>query len=246
MFESIAGDNSKIPTGKRFRSFLMSVVGHSVLVIGFVIVPFLGATDQLPNPPVMLAYVAMPPAPPPPPPPPPAPAPASPKVAKRMQELSQSEFAAPVEVPDDIVPESGLARGAEGMPGGVEGGVPGGVLGGVLGGLPSEVPPPPPPPAPVQAVRVGGAITQPALLHRVAPEYPEVALLAQLQGLVILEATVDTEGRVASVRVLRSVGLLDEAAMQAVRQWRYSPLTLNGLPTPFILTVTVAFELEGE
>ncbi len=244
MFESIAGDNSKIPTGKRFSSFLMSVVGHSVLVIGFVIVPFLGATDQLPNPPVMLAYVAMPPAPPPPPPPP-APAPASPTVVKRMQELSQSEFAAPVEVPDDIVPESGLARGVDGgMPGGVEGGVPGGVVGGVLGGLPSEAPPPPPPP--VEAVRVGGAITRPALLQRVAPEYPEVALLAQLQGLVILEATVDTEGRVETVRVLRSVGLLDEAAIQAVRQWRYSPLTLNGLPTPFILTVTVAFELEGE
>ena len=246
MFELVAGSGSKIPTYKRLRSFLTSVVGHSVLVIGFLLVPLLSATDQLPEVPTMLAFVAMSPSPAPPPPPPPAPAATSAKAAKRVEELTDSEFAAPIEIPDEIMPESGLAAGiAGGMPGGVEGGVPGGVMGGVLGGLPSEVPPPPPAPKQVEAVRVGGAIEQPALVQRVPPVYPEVALLAQLQGLVILEATVNTDGQVEAVKVLRSVGLLDEAAIDAVRQWRYSPLTLNGVPTPFILTVTVAFELDG-
>jgi TonB family protein len=62
---------------------------------------------------------------------------------------------------------------------------------------------------------------------------------------VILEATVGTEGAVQSVRVLRSAGVLDEPAIAAVRQWRYSPLTLNGRAEPFILTVTLAFRLDG-
>jgi protein TonB len=63
--------------------------------------------------------------------------------------------------------------------------------------------------------------------------------------MVILEATVDTSGQVESVRVLRSVSLLDKAAVEAVKQWRYSPLVLNGVPTPFVLTVTLHFSLRN-
>jgi protein TonB len=73
--------------------------------------------------------------------------------------------------------------------------------------------------------------------------YPDVAVHAKVTGAVILEATVDTEGKVESVRVLRSVGLLTNAAIEAVKQWRYSPLVLNGIPTPFVLTVTLTFSL---
>jgi protein TonB len=248
MFEHTAGDGTFIPSCGRFRSAAITVVLHGVVLAAIVVIPLMSMTDQLPKPPLMMAFVASVP-PPPPPPPPPAPAAPTERAAKRIEELStDTTFAAPVEIPEEIAPETGLVRGGvAGMPGGVEGGVPGGIVGGVLGGLPSEVPPPPPPPAPIVAdpVRVGGAITQPALEYKVPPEYPEVALVAQLQGTVILEATVDTQGRVEAVRVLRSVGLLDDAAVAAVRQWRYRPLTLNGLPTPFILTVTVAFELEG-
>jgi protein TonB len=73
--------------------------------------------------------------------------------------------------------------------------------------------------------------------------YPPLAVSAGIQGVVILEATVGQDGRVEEVSVLRSVGLLDRAAMEAVRQWRYEPLLLNGLPVRFILTVTVSFNL---
>jgi protein TonB len=92
-------------------------------------------------------------------------------------------------------------------------------------------------------VRIGGQILAPALITRVSPEYPALAQAAQIEGMVILEATVDDAGRVESVKVLRSGGLLDKAAIAAVKQWRYSPLSLNGRPTPFVLTVTVQFHL---
>ena len=94
-------------------------------------------------------------------------------------------------------------------------------------------------------VRIGGQITAPALLHRVEPIYPDLAAVAQVTGIVILEATVDTEGCVASVKVLRSRhALLDNASKEALLQWRYSPLVLNGVPAPFILTVTFNFNVQ--
>ena len=86
-------------------------------------------------------------------------------------------------------------------------------------------------------------MTAPALLERVEPEYPPIAVRAQVQGVVILEAIVDREGRVEDVRVLRSIPLLDAAAVAAVHKWRYSPLLLNGEPERFVLTVTVSFSL---
>jgi protein TonB len=121
-----------------------------------------------------------------------------------------------------------------------------------VGGLLAAVPPPPaPPPPPVQTavrpalVRVGGQITAPALARRVEPVYPDIAVAAKLSGTVILEATVGLDGAVESVQVIRSIKLLDRAAIAAVEQWQYSPLVLNGLPTRFILTVTVSFHLKG-
>jgi protein TonB len=140
-----------------------------------------------------------------------------------------------VELPD-------VAFDDEGVAGGIEGGVPGGVVGGVVGGLP-DVPPPPPPPAPRAPVRTGGALQPPALITRVPPVYPPIAVSAKIEGVVILEATVGRDGRVEEVRVLRSVPLLDNAAKDAVLQWEYAPLLLNGKAERFILTVTLSFDL---
>jgi protein TonB len=143
----------------------------------------------------------------------------------------------------------------EGIFGGVEGGVPGGVFGGVVGGILDLVPPPPPPPPPPSPppatsargpVRIGGQLQAPDLIRRVEPEYPQFAAYAQIQGLVILEAVVSEDGHVTDVRLLRSAGyggVLDRAAVKALRQWQYSPLLLNGQPTSFVLTVTLSFSL---
>jgi protein TonB len=117
------------------------------------------------------------------------------------------------------------------------------VIAGVVGGLDVAPPPPPPPPPPPRIVRTGGEIKTPALLRRVEPVYPPLAVAANIEATVILDAIVDEEGQVKDVTVLRSGGVLDKAAMEAVRQWRYEPLLLNGRPAPFQLTVVLSFRL---
>jgi protein TonB len=150
--------------------------------------------------------------------------------------MEEARFVAPVEVPDQVKPEQSDLGIDGGVSGGVEGGVPGGVVGGVVGGLPDAPPPP-------QAVRVGGQIKEPKKLKNVAPEYPDIAKQARVQGVVILECTISPQGKVTDVKVLRGIPLLDAAAIDAVKQWVYTPTLLNGVPVPVIMTVTVNFKL---
>jgi periplasmic protein TonB len=100
----------------------------------------------------------------------------------------------------------------------------------------------PAPEAP-RTVRVGGSILEPRKLKNVSPVYPATAKQARVQGIVILECTIGADGRVKDVKVLRSVELLDAAAVDAVRQWVYTPTLLNGVPVSVIMTVTVNFKL---
>ena len=101
-----------------------------------------------------------------------------------------------------------------------------------------------PPQAPQGPVRVGGNVTAPTKLHHVPPVYPPAARRMRTQGVVILETVIGRTGDVEDVRVLRSVPLLDDAAITAVRQWRYSPTLLNEVPVPVVMTVTVNFTLQ--
>ena len=252
MFDVISRADQTVPHQEGVPLLISSLV-HLVMIGAVAAVPLLYVSAELPQVPDMLAFVAA--APPPPPPPPPAPpraakaATSSKRVPKPVPSVVPS---VPVEAPAAIAPTSGDVESGtdEGLPGGVEGGVPGGIPGGVVGGIATDVVPPPPPPAPavhapvVRApVRVGGAITVPALVTRIEPVYPPLAVRAQVQGVVILEAVVDRHGEVENVSVLRSIPLLDRAAIEAVRQWRYSPLLLNGQAERFVLTVTLSFSL---
>jgi protein TonB len=223
----------------------VSVALHAVGAIAIGVVPLLLA-GSLPEPGGgVRAFFAEPIAAPPPPPPPPPAARAATvaRVAPKAQERAPAGFVAPIEVPTEIKPEESLDLGGieGGVPGGVEGGVPGGVVGGVVGGLPDA-----PPPPPVKAVRVGGDIREPRKVVDVDPAYPELALKAGVQGIVIIEATIDTRGRVVNATVLRGVPMLDEAALEAVRKWVYTPTLLSGVPTPVIITVTVNFRLKAK
>lgn len=93
-------------------------------------------------------------------------------------------------------------------------------------------------------MRVGGDIQAPEKIFHVDPEYPELARRARLDGTVILQATIDTQGNVTDLEVLRGLGLgLDAAAQDAVRQWKYTPTFYNGRPVEVLLTVTVIFQL---
>jgi len=111
-----------------------------------------------------------------------------------------------------------------------------------VGGL--GVAPPPPPPAAPQ--RVGGDIKEPKRLVYVQPEYPAIARAAKVQGLVIIEATIAKDGTVINEKILRSgpLAALDQAALDAVKQWKYSPTLLGGVPVEILMSVTVNFTLK--
>jgi protein TonB len=89
-----------------------------------------------------------------------------------------------------------------------------------------------------------GYTTPASLLKRVDPIYPKAAQEAGVEGSVILQATISTEGKVESVKILSSIPLLDQAAIEAVRQWIYKPMEVNKKPKKTILTVTVRFALK--
>ena len=103
--------------------------------------------------------------------------------------------------------------------------------------------PPPPPRDQGRRVRVGGAIARPERVYYVAPIYPAIARTAGIEGTVILEAVIGTDGSVQELRVLRPVTFLSDAAFEAVRQWLFTPTRLNGEPVPVVMTVTVTFTL---
>ena len=110
--------------------------------------------------------------------------------------------------------------------------------------MPPPAPPPPPPPGWAEgALRVGGNVVMPLKTKHVAPVYPALAKSAAVQGVVILEVIVGADGHVADARVLRSIPLLDPAALDAVRQWEFTPTRLNGSPVPVVMTATVQFTL---
>jgi TonB family protein len=104
---------------------------------------------------------------------------------------------------------------------------------------------PPPPPEPQGPIRVGGQIKEPKRAFYVQPAYPEIARKARIEGAVILECVIDKEGNVKDIKVLKGLPMgLTEAAVDAVKQWRYVPSTLNNRPIEVLMTVTVTFRLQ--
>jgi protein TonB len=104
--------------------------------------------------------------------------------------------------------------------------------------------PPPAAPAPRTPVRLHQGIEAPRKVADVAPIYPQAARMAKIEGIVILEVVIDERGTVKNTRVLKSVPLLDQAAVDAVSRWTFSPARLNGEAIPIVMTVTVNFRLE--
>jgi periplasmic protein TonB len=93
----------------------------------------------------------------------------------------------------------------------------------------------------IATVRPGGDIKPPVRTVYVAPVYPEIARAARVSGIVVVECTIDPSGRVSDVRVLTGHPLLNPAAVEAVRQWRYTATRLNNVPVAVLMTVTVRF-----
>ncbi len=137
-------------------------------------------------------------------------------------------------------------------------GPPEGMQGIIIGAIPGDsgsIPLPPPVPLPPanqmleqpsepetpRLIRVGGKVKPPVLLTSVEPVYPRLALQMRASGTVRLECIIGVDGRLASIRVVSGHPLLAQAALEAVRQWRYQPTTLNGEPVQVAMRVRVTF-----
>jgi protein TonB len=171
---------------------------------------------------------------------------AEPAPRKDVAPARTASFAAPAvpraEIkPEDVIdpapPAIAAARVDEGVPGGVDEGVPGGIVGGFIERATVDES------APASAVRVGGAIKEPKKLKNVTPVYPAVAARGKVEGVVILEIAIQPNGHVEDVRILRGIPLLDDAAVDAARQWVFAPTLFRGMPVSVMMTVSVRFSL---
>ena len=217
----------------------ISIGLHLVALLLFLIIPLV-ADVSVPRVWVDLPdYVRLAPMPPPPPavtmrsePPKATPAPVAnpaPTMAPPTIEPEGPERApaAPPDLP--------AASGAGGVPGGV----------GIETGTGSSVMMPvPEPPRPAGPVRVAQLPVAPKKIADARPLYPEIARAARREGTVVLEAVLDAAGRVTQLRVIQSVPLLDQAALDAVRQWRYTPSVYGGQPVSVLMTITIRFQLQ--
>ena len=249
LFEQLVGSGRR--SSRLGRAAPVSLVVHVIALALLTLVPL----ASLPPPPVEHDYIRALLYDPPPPPPPPLPK--GPGLTRRMQTRPADTtaprpspaFTAPVEkVPEPPAPtaaeessdsggsptgsEQGVPEGMEGgQVGGVVGGVPGGVLGGVIGGT-GRIP-----------VPVTNYDRAPRLLRLVKPDYPQDAFVKKVQGVVYVEILIDSGGRVVRTRITRSIPLLDDAAVAAVRQWIFSPAIKGGQPVATVAMAPVTFTL---
>jgi protein TonB len=216
----------------------ISIALHLVALLLFLIIP-LTANMILPDPATHLPdYMRVAPMPPPPPA-------ARPRVSTVTPSPRPPDdtSAAPTTAPPSIVPETG-PPGAVPDTGAIPsiGSDPTGT--GLLPGVNTIVVRPPEPPRQSGPVRVADLPVSPRKLVDVRPVYPDIARSARVEGTIIMEAVLDTNGRVTLLRVLKSVPLLEQAAVDAVRQWRYTPSSYGGHAVSVLMTITVRFTLQ--
>jgi protein TonB len=218
---------------RRLSILPLSIAAHALIGTALLIIP-LAAEVELPTPnrPTLEMMEIVP-----------VPLPPEPAVQRATQAQPAAQAVAPTSAPAVISnedppppgPVGPVIDGAIGVTNGPPGAGPG------IGTVVSYDPPPPPPPQPIR--RPGGDIREPKKIVDVAPEYPPIAVNARKEGIVILEAVIDETGTVARLKVLKSEPLLDEAAIAAVKRWRYTPTLLNKVPIPILMTITVRFTL---
>ena len=228
-----------------------SVTGHVVIVLLLVLVPIFwpSANPEIGDLRVQLIYN--------PPPAAAAPLPKGSSLVQKQPEAKKTtpdpnarkpELTVPVEQPkeQELLPEqrdpetetAGSETGSDlgnelGMEGGVEGGVPGGVPGGVVGGC-------------VGCTGDGPVLDYdqgPQIVRQTKPLYPQEAFVKKIEGVVEVEFLIDGQGDVVSARVIRSVPLLDAAAIATVKQWKFRPAMKGGRPVATIARAPVAFRI---
>lgn len=237
------------PRHARSFSLPMSIFGHGFAIALLALIPLLWPEIPPEHPDYIRALIYNPPPPPPPP---------LPKGSGLIEKMEPVKPVTPetrpekptltVEVPQEtpLKPEArerdteqagsitgsdfGLAEGMEeGQEGGVVGGVPGGVLGGVVGGT-GDGP-------------VLDWDQAPRLLKGAKPAYPQEAFVKKIEGMVELEILIDSTGRVVRARVVKSIPLLDAAAIHTVQQWIFAPAIKDGRPVATLAFAPVSFRI---
>lgn len=234
--ELIESTSKKTKTNTGWSLILSAIVEIAVLAV-LVLIPLM-YTQALPK--AMLATLLIAP-PPPPPPPPPVPK----TVVKPVARLIQSgKLIQPRAIPKEVT----VFKEAELPPdpitnnpnqSGVFGGIPGQ---GLMAGNGPAAPPPPKPAAPAR-IKQGGAVTAASIITQTKPTYPPLARQARIQGVVVLHAIIDKEGKVSQLEVISGHPLLVQSALDAVKQWRYKPTLLNGDPVEVDTTIQVTFTM---
>jgi periplasmic protein TonB len=100
-----------------------------------------------------------------------------------------------------------------------------------------------PPPAPEGPIRVGGRVKQPKLISAAMPVYPPAAKAAHIQGDVVVDTRISKEGFVISMKAISGPTMLRQAALDALRKWKYQPSELDGQPVPVQMFITIQFRL---
>jgi protein TonB len=223
--------SSPAGSGRKRYTVVLSLVLHSAIFAALVVAPLV-ATGELPLPAsLMPSYIIADVVPSPPP-----------VVTLRPPQVATpagNRHAAPIDAPPAIGVETGIVEDRE-M-------VQADAVDNLVSGLGTSAvaleQPPPMPSSPPDPVRPGGDIKPPTRVRNTQPVYPLIARQNRIQGIVIIEAIIGTDGKVEDAKVIRSIPLLDQAALDAVKAWEYTPTLLNGRPTPVIMTVTVHFKL---
>ncbi len=250
MFDRLLVDNDA--DSRKPWTVAVSFLGQSLALLIAVLIPLL-SSPELPTHEWLRVLLA----------PPPASAPASPPAvptrAAAPTRFETHALRSPSAIPEKVALVDDQMEGpalnpADSPIGSIigpisEGGVPGGI-GPIISGIRRPLPPPKPPepvrkkPAPPRQVRIGSAPQAAKLLRKVAPTYPRMAIQARVQGTVKIEAIIGTDGRIRNLQLIDGPVLLVNAAMDAVKQWRYRPTLLNGEPVEVVTQIFVHFTLK--
>ena len=236
--EMVVSSPNPTKTNKPWTVVLSMIFQVAFLAV-LILIPLI-YTEALPK--TMMATLLV--APPPPPPPPPPPIAQIVHVKPQVHLMDAGKLVTPKVIPKDIKIIKEDAPDMSGMQGGVVGGVAGGQMGGVIGGVIGGVGAAPPPPKPTQQrIRQGGQVQAAKLVNKVQPLYPPLARQTRISGTVRLHAIIAKNGSVEQLEVISGHPLLVQAALDAVRQWKYQPTTLNGENVEVDTTIDVIFSL---
>jgi periplasmic protein TonB len=238
MFEdSLMESGGRIKTNQKLTGAISTLI--QLCLVGFLVLLPLIFTEALPKGQLTTWLVAPPPPPPPPPP-------AAPQIqhVQKVSEIVDGALRTPSKIPKKIqmIKEEEAPAQNSGVVGGVVGGVPGGSAGGVIGGIIGSAAPPPKVATP-QKLRVSSGVAEGLKIHDVTPTYPQMARIAHIQGDVILQATISKTGIIENLHGISGHPILIQAAMDAVKQWKYKPYILNSEPVEVETTIKVQFHM---